>query len=353
MRDDLVRICTAPSPTTSRSGSATPCGRWHPGDARVGVEFEHGPSQEVDLVVGADGQHSNIRELAFGRRPVHPSPGRIPVDLHRRQPARADRPGGAVQRAGPGRGDVHRARQQRAKAVLLFRSAPLEIDFRDQAAQQALLRERFAGMGWQTERLVAAMPDAYDFYFDEMSQVKMPSWSAGRVALLGDAGVRAVADVGAGHLAGAHRGLPARPPHQHVAGHRRRHLRCGSAAFAPTWNRTSAWPPTGWPRCCLHRGSASSRATSRCGCCPCWRGWARLRRPDRAGVPRRSRCRPSRDRDGLFGQVERLEYLGRPQPDHQLARHAVAAAVLVGPVGHPCTGRRSGWRCRADQPDPR
>ena len=43
-------------------------------------------------------------------------------------------------------------------------------------------------MGWQTKRLVKATRDAYDFYFDEMSQVKMPSWSAGRVALLGDAG---------------------------------------------------------------------------------------------------------------------------------------------------------------------
>jgi len=32
------------------------------GDGRVGVEFERGASREVDLVVGADGQHSSIRE---------------------------------------------------------------------------------------------------------------------------------------------------------------------------------------------------------------------------------------------------------------------------------------------------
>lgn len=42
-------------------------------------------------------------------------------------------------------------------------------------------------MGWQTKRLVDAMPDAYDFYFDEMSQIKVPSWSSGRIALLGEA----------------------------------------------------------------------------------------------------------------------------------------------------------------------
>ena len=36
-------------------------------------------------------------------------------------------------------------------------------------------------------RLIESLPDAYDFYFDEMSQVRLPRWSTGRVALLGDA----------------------------------------------------------------------------------------------------------------------------------------------------------------------
>jgi 2-polyprenyl-6-methoxyphenol hydroxylase-like FAD-dependent oxidoreductase len=42
-------------------------------------------------------------------------------------------------------------------------------------------------MGWETGQLREAMPDAYDFYFDEMNQVRIPSWSKGRVVLLGDA----------------------------------------------------------------------------------------------------------------------------------------------------------------------
>ena len=36
--------------------------------------------------------------------------------------------------------------------------------------------------------LLAAMREAPDFYFDSVSQVRMGSWSAGRVALVGDAG---------------------------------------------------------------------------------------------------------------------------------------------------------------------
>jgi 2-polyprenyl-6-methoxyphenol hydroxylase-like FAD-dependent oxidoreductase len=76
---------------------------------------------------------------------------------------------------------------ERAKVVLLFRSPPLDVDFGDPAAHRDLLRERFAGMGWKTSDLLNLVPDAYDFYFDEMSQVNLPRWSTGRTALLGDA----------------------------------------------------------------------------------------------------------------------------------------------------------------------
>jgi 2-polyprenyl-6-methoxyphenol hydroxylase-like FAD-dependent oxidoreductase len=156
--------------------------------ARVGVEFDHGAPRDVDLVIGADGHHSNIRELAFGPelRFIRHLDAYLAIFTVDNLLGLTDQ---AVLYNEPGRatGMFTVRGNQRAKAVLMFRSAPLAIDFRDQAAQQALLRERFAGMGWQTDRLVAAMPDAYDFYFDEMSQVRLPSWSAGRVALLGDA----------------------------------------------------------------------------------------------------------------------------------------------------------------------
>jgi 2-polyprenyl-6-methoxyphenol hydroxylase-like FAD-dependent oxidoreductase len=76
---------------------------------------------------------------------------------------------------------------QRAKVVLLFRSEALDIDFGDPAAQYDLLRQRFAGMSWHTARLIDSVQGAYDFYFDEMSQVRLPRWSTGRVALIGDA----------------------------------------------------------------------------------------------------------------------------------------------------------------------
>ena len=76
----------------------------------------------------------------------------------------------------------------KAKAGLAFRSEPLEYDRRDLDEQRALLAQRFAGAGWHCDALLSAAADADDFYFDAFAQVHMPSFSQGRVTLVGDAG---------------------------------------------------------------------------------------------------------------------------------------------------------------------
>ena len=75
-----------------------------------------------------------------------------------------------------------------ARAIFFFASPPLDYDHRDTGQQQELLERAFAGQAWQIPRLLAAMRDAPDFYFDSVSQVRMDNWSAGRVTLVGDAG---------------------------------------------------------------------------------------------------------------------------------------------------------------------
>ena len=54
--------------------------------------------------------------------------------------------------------------------------------------QEAALREVYAGIGWEVPYLLAAMPEASDWYFDIAAQVEMPAWSQDRVVLVGDAG---------------------------------------------------------------------------------------------------------------------------------------------------------------------
>lgn len=69
-----------------------------------------------------------------------------------------------------------------------FESAPIVYDRRDLDAQRRLIEDHVAHVGWETGRLLDAMWKASDFYFDAMAQIHMPSWTTGRVALLGDAG---------------------------------------------------------------------------------------------------------------------------------------------------------------------
>ncbi|KAI1263235.1 oxidoreductase [Xylariaceae sp. FL1019] len=55
-------------------------------------------------------------------------------------------------------------------------------------AQKQLLEAYFTGAGWECERILREMKRTDDFYYDMIAQVKMDSWSKGRVVLLGDAG---------------------------------------------------------------------------------------------------------------------------------------------------------------------
>ncbi|MFC1413489.1 FAD-dependent monooxygenase [Streptacidiphilus sp. N1-12] len=156
----------------------------------VDVTFEKAAPRRFDLVVGADGSHSVVRALAFGPEQQHVRP----LDLYTAwftvtEPVQLDgwfqlhnTPGGLVASARPGRipGEI--------KAGLSFRSKPISYDRGDTTAQQDLIERRFAGAGWEVPRLVRAMRDADDFFFDSMSQVRLDRWSRGRVVLLGDAG---------------------------------------------------------------------------------------------------------------------------------------------------------------------
>jgi 2-polyprenyl-6-methoxyphenol hydroxylase-like FAD-dependent oxidoreductase len=72
--------------------------------------------------------------------------------------------------------------------VLSFLSPPRGHEDLDPTRQKDLLKRIFAGAGWEAPRVLSALDDSPDFYFEAIGQVKMPRWSRGRVALVGDAG---------------------------------------------------------------------------------------------------------------------------------------------------------------------
>lgn len=162
----------------------------HEHDDGVDVTFERGAPRRFDLVIGADGLHSNVRRLVFGdEREYSAFIGAylavltLPNYLELR-----DR---ALVTAGVGRmAALYSARHMSdARAVFLFRSpSELPVHHRDVAQQKAILRERFADMGGELPRMLAELDHTPAFYFDSITQLRMDTWSRGRVSLAGDAG---------------------------------------------------------------------------------------------------------------------------------------------------------------------
>lgn len=155
----------------------------------VHVTFRNAPPRTVDLVVGADGLHSGVRALAFGpEAQFRHDLGFAFAGFSMDDAWGLDREMLAHNTPGRMAGCYDVAGQTGLVGVLAFATpAGFTIDPRDVAGQRDALAAAFAGGGWEVPRIVAAMRTAEEFFFDTVSQVRMPRWSTGRVALVGDA----------------------------------------------------------------------------------------------------------------------------------------------------------------------
>jgi 2-polyprenyl-6-methoxyphenol hydroxylase-like FAD-dependent oxidoreductase len=152
----------------------------------VHVEFERGAPRTFDLVIGADGLHSRVRELAFGPKAdfTHQMgyafvtfgvPNYLNLEYTGLSHVAGDRSVNIF------------ARKHNTEARALFMFPAQDVP-RNRDMQEQAVRTAYEHIGWEVPTLLAAMPAATDFYFDELSQITMPRWSTGRVALVGDAG---------------------------------------------------------------------------------------------------------------------------------------------------------------------
>lgn len=177
----------------------------------VTVTFEHAAARRFDLVIGADGLHSTVRGLVFGQESRfvrHKDHYFAFADTdaslgENRWVTMFNLPG---KMAGIYRSGNH----AQAKAYFIFRSEePIAYDHRDVEQHKRLIGAVFAGeSSWRVPDLLAAALADPDFYFDALCQVRMESWSTGRVALVGDAAYCASPASGAGAelaLVGAYR----------------------------------------------------------------------------------------------------------------------------------------------------
>jgi 2-polyprenyl-6-methoxyphenol hydroxylase-like FAD-dependent oxidoreductase len=153
----------------------------------VEVELKHGGRRRFDLLVGADGLHSAVRNLVFGPQARFERRLGYSVAAFEAQGYRPRDEDVYLIYGQPGR-MVGRftLRDDRTLCLLVFAEhRPLLPE--TPGSQKALLREIYGGDGWECDQMLAELERAGELYFDTVSQIRMPNWSRGRVALIGDA----------------------------------------------------------------------------------------------------------------------------------------------------------------------
>ena len=157
------------------------------GGARVRVTFDSGTVRDFDLVFGADGLHSRVRRLAFGPDEHFEKYLGITVAAFDLEGYRPRDELVAVMYTEVGY-QVTRLSLRDDRTMFLFTVADDGSIAKHAAnAQQDALRARLARAGWEIPAILERIGDAMTFYCDRVSQIQMPSWTRGRVALLGDA----------------------------------------------------------------------------------------------------------------------------------------------------------------------
>lgn len=158
-------------------------------DDNVTVSFKDGRVENYEIVIAADGIHSATRRMIFDKNEYQLLPlgayistftipnylGLNHMDLeceanHKLVSINSDN------------------NPEIAMAGFMFSSQHILKDIRDEQEQKQFLCDTFRHFGWETQNILNRMQASNDFYFDAIMQVKMNSWTKGRVALVGDAG---------------------------------------------------------------------------------------------------------------------------------------------------------------------
>ena len=145
----------------------------------VDVTFTKKARDSFDLVLGCDGVHSGVRKLWFGEEArfsrylgAYFSITIVDKLLIERDTAQMVNV--------PDKVIMLNAYKNSTDIIFLF-AVDEELPYdRDESRQRAMINAQFAGMGWRARELLEEIAASTSFYFDKISQIRMPAWSKGR-----------------------------------------------------------------------------------------------------------------------------------------------------------------------------
>jgi len=154
----------------------------------VKVTFKNGLQRSFHLVFGCDGLHSGVRKLCFGKETEHTHFLGQYFSITNVSKSLIKQNTGQLYNV-PGKAIALYAYNNRTDIVFGFLSEKeIPYDYWNVEQQRKIILEQFTAQGWRTAELLEEIMNEKTFYFDKLCQIKMPSWTKGRVALVGDAG---------------------------------------------------------------------------------------------------------------------------------------------------------------------
>ena len=153
----------------------------------ITVNFNQGGSRNYNLVIGCDGAHSGTRKIWFGPESdyAHFLGAYFSISIVNKVliPQRTMQTFSV-----PYKSVMLNAYNHKTDIIFMFVSeTDIPYNYRDIVSQRQIIVEQFKGESWRTAELLKEIAQSDSFYFDKFCQIKMPSWSKGRVALVGDA----------------------------------------------------------------------------------------------------------------------------------------------------------------------
>lgn len=154
----------------------------------VTVNFERSLRRSFDLLIGADGLHSAVRRIVFGPESEFETYLGYTVAAFEAKGYQPRDEGVYVSYGLSGKqASRFPLRDDRTLVLLVFQTSKHpHVDPHDLRAQKAVLHREFSEAGWECAQMLGALDRTEELYFDTVSQIRMESWSRGRVALVGD-----------------------------------------------------------------------------------------------------------------------------------------------------------------------
>lgn len=153
----------------------------------IEVSFKNGSKDQYAYVFGCDGIHSAVRKIWFGPETdyAHFLGQYFSITVVDKLLVE----NGTYQMyAEPNKGAALYAHNNKTDVIFTFRTEnEINYDFRNQEQLKEIVSEQMNNMGWRASELQSELLNSSSFYFDKFCQIKMPSWTKGRIALVGDA----------------------------------------------------------------------------------------------------------------------------------------------------------------------